>query len=93
MKAPYLQLVKGTPNEYASSEKGIRGFCPTCASQFFYRNKGSDDIEINLGTLDNPELVEPKVHVFADNQLSWFQLSDSLPRYKDNVIPNPEHRS
>lgn len=93
VKAPYFRFVKGKPTEYASSEQGIRGFCPTCGSQLFYRNKASDDIEINLGTLDRPELVEPKVHVFADNQLSWFELSDSLPRYKDNVIPDPQHRS
>jgi len=93
IKTGDFRFIKGVPMEYASSEQGIRCFCPTCGSQLFYKTKASDDVGINLGTLDNPELVSPKIHVFADYQLSWFQLHDSLPRYKDSVIPHPEHRN
>jgi hypothetical protein len=93
VKVENFHLIQGSTTDYASSEQGYRCFCSVCGSLMFYRHQELDYIEVTLGTLDNPELVEPQVHLFADDQLKWLKLQDSHPRYKDNVMPHPSKRN
>lgn len=85
-----FQLLTGNPTEYASSELATRSFCPVCGSQVFGLIGVLEIFWINLGTLDKPELVKPQTHICAADQVSWFSLDDSLPRYESNVTPKLE---
>ncbi len=72
----------GQPKIYKSSEWGQREFCEACGSQIAFRGTVSDDaVEINVGTLDDPEIITPEYHVWCDSQVSWFDTADELPRY------------
>jgi hypothetical protein len=93
VKTENFHLIQGFTLDYASSEQGFRCFCPVCGSLLLYRHQESNYLGVTIGTLDNPELVEPQVHLFADGQLKWLKLNDSLPRYKDNVMPHPSKRN
>lgn len=41
----------GEPGVFASSSLAERGFCPACGTPLFYRQKGSDWIELTSGSL------------------------------------------
>jgi hypothetical protein len=96
VKTEHFHLVQGATVDYASSEQGFRCFCPTCGSSLFYRHQEpdySDYVEVTIGTLDDPEQVEPQAHLFVTSQLKWLKLQDSHPRYQDNVMPHPSKRN
>ena len=75
----------GQPKIYKSSDWGQREFCEACGSQIAFRGTVSDDaVEINVGTLDDPEIITPEYHVWCDSQVSWFDTADALPRYSQS---------
>ncbi len=77
-------FTKGEPRVYWSSDVSERGFCPECGSSLFtrYASGGAFDgiIFVALGTLDDPEFVQPDVHYGAEAELSWMQREDGLAR-------------
>lgn len=77
-----FSYTQGQPKIYKSSDWGQREFCEACGSQIAFRGTVSDDaVEINVGTLDDPEIITPEYHVWCDSQVSWFDTADELPRY------------
>ncbi len=76
---------EGQPKIYTSSAHGQREFCAECGSQIAFRATDTDDtVEINVGTLDDPEAVNPQYHVWCNSQVSWFDTQDELPRYPES---------
>ena len=75
--------INGQPKVYTSSAHGQREFCAECGSQIAFRATDSDaTVEINAGTLDDPEVVTPQYHIWCSSQVSWFDTADDLPRYR-----------
>ena len=75
---------KGEPVAYQSSLKGIRFFCGTCGSPLTARAAEAPvEMEINLATLDNPEVIKPEYHIWTSSQSSWFKIADNLPRHEE----------
>jgi hypothetical protein len=78
----HFAYVSGKPKVYRSSAHGQREFCADCGSQIAFRstaNRGT--VEINLGTLDEPENFPPQYHIWCDSRIDWFDTDDDLPRY------------
>jgi len=81
---------QGEPRIYRSSAHGQREFCPSCGSQLAYRERaGATSVEVNLATLDRPERVEPRCHIWNRSRIRWFEIADALPRYDDAGPPPP----
>jgi hypothetical protein len=40
-----------------------------------------DRVQIALGSLDDPGIVQPEDHVWTRSQLHWFEIQDDLPRF------------
>ncbi len=59
-----------------SSDPVERGFCRDCGTPLSLRDVGGDEIAISLGSLDEPEKVEPLKQCGNERRLSWF---DKLP--------------
>ncbi len=77
-----FSYTQGQAKIYKSSDWGQREFCEACGSQIAFRGTVSDDaVEINVGTLDDPEIITPEYHVWCDSQVSWFDTTDELPRH------------
>jgi len=77
-----LNYTKGQPKIYKSSDWGQREFCEACGSQIAFRGmERNDTVEINVGTLDDPEIITPEYHVWCASQVSWFDTADELPRH------------
>ncbi len=70
------------PAVYRSSPYVERLFCAACGTQMAYRNAGDTvNIHLYIATLENPETVSPRFHVFHTDHLPWLDIQDSLPRY------------
>lgn len=71
----------GAPTTFASSDEGSRTFCPRCGTQLTFRSSRSpDELDVTIGSLDDPEQVPPRDHTQTSSQLSWVELADGLPR-------------
>jgi hypothetical protein len=51
--------ITGEAGVFRSSERGRRHFCRSCGSPVFGMDEGSDEIEIPLGSLDEPNRFTP----------------------------------
>lgn len=76
---------KGKPKEYRSSPKAFRVFCADCGAQLgFRRAEEATEMELNLATLDHPEAVVPRYHIYTASQLPWLAIDDDLPRFAED---------
>lgn len=74
-----------SPTRYRSSEFAERGFCPRCGSTITMHEEVLDDrVQVTLGSLDAPERVQVDDHVWTQDQLPWFEVTDELPRFERN---------
>lgn len=81
-------LLSGTPKAFhsiADSGKGLdRNFCPQCAARLYTSNLESFPglVFVQLGSLDHPELIEPKLEMFTKRRLKWVKPLD-VPQFTD----------
>jgi hypothetical protein len=79
-------LLSGTPKAFhyiADSGKGLdRNFCPDCGSRVFSSNLESfpGAVFVQLGSLDRPELIAPRLEMFTKRRLKWAKPLD-LPQF------------
>jgi hypothetical protein len=79
-----FRLLPGSaePRWYQSSRQSRRGFCERCGTTLFYASTLCPG-EIHVvrtafaGAIDR----EPGSHVFYDQQASWFEAGDALPKH------------
>jgi hypothetical protein len=80
-------ILEGEPTEFRSSAKAFRHFCSKCGTPLTFRfAENPREIDINLATLDHPEEVAPRYHIYTSTTLPWLRIEDGLPRF-------PEERS
>ena len=75
-------FVKGEPRAYRSSPGAERHFCPTCGSQLTFRRVPDPAyVSVNTPTLDWPEKFAPRLHIWCESRIPWFDVADDLPRH------------
>lgn len=57
-----------------------RFFCPTCGSSVFSRSE--DEIEVNLGSLDEPDQLVPTYELWTERRETWLSPFSVKKRYK-----------
>lgn len=72
-----IEWTRGSPAIFASSNKVERGFCAKCGTPLTYDWGG--DLEVSIGSLDNPEAAPPVLQVNPAEQLSYFATLHTLP--------------
>ncbi|MBV4457957.1 GFA family protein [Pseudomonas sp. COR58] len=73
--------VTGRPSGY-----GGRFFCPRCGSSVFSRS--GDEIEVNLGSLDAQDRLQPTYELWTVRRESWlppFVLARHYPRDREGT--------
>ncbi|MFJ4196780.1 GFA family protein [Pseudomonas sp. NPDC089534] len=73
--------VTGRPGSY-----GGRFFCSRCGSSVFSRS--GDEIEVNLGSLDAPDQLQPTYELWTVRRESWlppFALARHYPRDREGA--------
>ena len=87
-RADEVEIEQGTPKGYTSSPGVTRSFCAECGTPLSYEDeKLEGEIYLHVGIFDNPEPFEPEVHDWNSQKLSWLDLRDDLPRYKESSVP------
>jgi hypothetical protein len=66
--------VTGEVARYASSDFAERGFCPVCGSHIWFRDTGSDTIELMPGLFDAARDWPLRSEVYADRALASVRL-------------------
>jgi hypothetical protein len=74
----------GSPASYRSSSRASREFCASCGTQILFREDGRARVDLSVASLDQPEAVSPRYHIWTASQLAWFDTVDALPRYPDD---------
>jgi hypothetical protein len=85
-----LEFTRGELSIFRSSDPTERGFCNKCGTPLTIHDVGSPYIEIALGSLDQPEKVEPKREIGIESKLDWFGKLASLHGDKTTEEDNPE---
>ena len=76
-----FRFTQGAPVAYKSSEHVTRTHCGRCGSPMTYVTEKNNQVDVYIGTLDDPAAVAPTYHVHAEEQLPWFEIADASPRY------------
>jgi hypothetical protein len=77
-----FNFTQGQPATYASSQNVLRTFCSRCGTALTYQRLDlPDSIDVTLGSMDDPEQLEPEDHTWTESKLSWIVPGDHLPSY------------
>ncbi|MEM7223339.1 MAG: GFA family protein [Pseudomonadota bacterium] len=69
------------PKIYNSSPGVERTFCGNCGTPLSFRSQRMSGVmHLYLAALDDPEVLEPKLHVAHEEKLCWLNLADDLPK-------------
>ena len=57
-------------------------FCPNCGNRIYHQDPDKPHIiRIRSGSLDQPEIPEPLIHVFAERTQSWLRFAEGAIKY------------
>lgn len=74
---------------YRSSEDAERGFCQSCGSSLFWRNRAGKTISIMAGTLDGETGLTTVAHICVADKGDYYELDEATPQYPDVEHPSP----
>ena len=79
-----VELLKGRPEAVdtpSESGKGQMIFrCPTCKIALWSIYSRPEIYFIRVGTLDNPDLLPPDIHIFTESKQPWLKLPPGIPQ-------------
>lgn len=71
-----------TPKIFKSSPGVERSFCENCGTPLSFRSENMSGVmHLYVAALDEPENVQPTLHVAHEEKLSWLKLGDDLPTH------------
>ena len=62
-------VTRGAISTFSSSDIAERGFCAQCGTPLTYRGLGADRISVTLGSLDDPNAVEPTTQLGVESRV------------------------
>lgn len=83
-----FELVQGKPEMLTRPTESGRGqdvhFCPTCRTAVWsvYSGAGPGAVFVRAGTLDNPDLCPPGVHIYTESKQDWVVLPDGVQTFE-----------
>ena len=79
----HFRVTAGALAETRSSPPVRRGFCAACGTCLTYRHDAhADEIDVTLGSLDEPGRLAPQMHVWVEDKPPWVLIADPLPQYR-----------
>lgn len=67
------------PDYFASSKIARRGFCKECGTPLTFAYNDSKRMDLAVGSLDDPGVMKPVMHVGADARVASFAHTEGLP--------------
>ncbi len=79
-----FRVIDGEPQSFNSSKDVVRYFCSNCGTEILYQNEmSSPDVDLPLGTLDNPGMTRPIYHLQTAEKIEWVSINDGLDQYRE----------
>lgn len=76
---------KREPDRYASSVLAHRGFCRECGTPLtFEYDEGSENIDLTVGSFDDPSRFKPTTHFGAENMHRQWLNTTGLPETRSD---------
>lgn len=75
---------------FAPWARGRQHFCRTCGSPLFYDVEGGEEVEIFLGSLDEPNRLAPTYESFTIRRETWLADLPGLLRHHERDRPGSE---
>ena len=72
-------VTNGAIATFSSSDIAERGFCAQCGTPLTYRLLSSDRISVALGSLDDPNSIEPQSQLGLESKVRWLPEALTLP--------------
>lgn len=70
------------PDYYASSPIARRGYCRECGTSLSFEFPDSENVDITIGSFDEPERFRPKHHFGAESMHRSWLNTEGLPEYR-----------
>ena len=69
-------------NRGESGRMAVRHFCPICGSLLFGTpDREHGDINLYIGTLDDPSVFKPTLAIFTRSRASWDSEKNGIPTF------------
>lgn len=84
-----IDVTKGEPDPVATPSESGKGQtilrCPDChvALWSHYTSAKNKVAFVRVGTLDNPDLLPPDIHIFTASKQPWVILPDNAPAHTE----------
>jgi hypothetical protein len=85
-----FELTRGELAIFKSSDQVERGFCRNCGTPLTFHFVDSKRIAVSIGSLDEPEKVEPTNQCGIEGRLPWFGKLSELPGDLTTEADNPD---
>jgi hypothetical protein len=85
-----LTWVRGTPARFRSSENVDRGFCSTCGTPLFHEELNGTHLNLTIGSMDHPELIQPKDQCGMEARMPYFASLHALPDDGETGSDDPQ---
>jgi hypothetical protein len=77
-----LTITSGEPTSYRSSERASRQFCAKCGSTLFWREDAGAEVDVFLGTIDDPSRLPRPTHaIWAAHRVAWLPDFEGIPSF------------
>ena len=76
-----VNWLKDPPAKYVMDDGVERGFCAKCGSTISFSRPDREEVNVLAGSLDNPDEVEPMLHIFTAQKCAWIDINDGLPAH------------
>jgi hypothetical protein len=95
MEADRVQLMQGEPEMVLTPSLSGKGQkitrCPHCRIALWSNYAGAGDAVrfVRVGTLDDPDLLPPDIHIFTESKQPWVVLPPGMPavaQYYDSKL-------
>ena len=88
-----FRLVKGRLKKWTkTADSGNRldcYFCPECGNRIYHQNPANpDSVALKLGTLDNTDVIDPRVHIWTSRKQNWYQIPEGVRVFEVQPDPN-----
>lgn len=82
VEAPQFRWLTPPTGSIALSNSAVRRFCVTCGTYLKWEGADTPDkAEINVMTLDAPEVVKVDEEIYVGTRLDWIKPLDGIPQY------------
>jgi hypothetical protein len=92
VNAAFLNVPKATvrwvaaePDYYASSKFARRGFCRECGTPLTFDYPDSDNMDLTVGSLDDPNVLGFKHHFGVESRVEAFRHVEGFPEYRTDA--------